>query len=131
LFFLSYSIYGLFYYFTAYEFGSWQVLEPIMSVEVTAPSEFQGSVMGQIQKRKGIITNTDSTEGWFTVTAEVPLNEMFGFSSELRSMTQGKGEFAMEYARYSPSAMEVQQQLVDMHQQNLNPNQQQAKKKKN
>lgn len=118
------------YVLPAYEFGAWQVLEPIMAVEITAPTEFQGSVMGQVQKRKGIITGTDATEGWFTVNAEVSLNAMFGFSSELRSMTQGKGEFSMEYSRYSPAEMDVQQQLVDLHQQSLHPNQQ-AKKKKN
>lgn len=101
-----------------------------MSVEVTAPTEFQGQVMGQIQKRKGIITATDANEGWFIVNSEVPLNEMFGFSSELRSMTQGKGEFSMEYSRYSPAAIDVQQNLADMHQESLNPNQQ-VKKKKN
>jgi elongation factor G len=115
----------------AYECGSWNILEPIMSVEVTSPSEFQGVVMGQLNRRKGIITATDTNEGWFTVNAEVPLNDMFGFSSELRSMTQGKGEFAMEYSRYSPCPMEVQQQLVDAYQESLNPSQQQAKKRKN
>jgi len=101
-----------------------------MNVEVTAPVEFQGAVMGQVNRRKGIITATDSNEGWFTVNAEVPLNDMFGFSSELRSMTQGKGEFAMEYSRYSPCPPEVQQQLVNEYQEALNPSQQ-AKKKKN
>jgi len=113
-----------------YEYGSWQVLEPIMTVEVVAPTEFQGSVMGQLQRRKGIVTGTDGTEGWFTVTAEVALNDMFGFSSELRSSTQGKGEYSMEYSRYSPAMPEVQQQLVDAYQESLHPGQQ-ARKKKN
>lgn len=67
-----------------FENGSWQILEPIMMVEVVAPEEFQGSVIGQLNKRQGIITGTDGTEGWFTVYAEVPLNNMFGYAGELR-----------------------------------------------
>uniref|UniRef100_A0A1A9WUF6 Elongation factor G, mitochondrial n=1 Tax=Glossina brevipalpis TaxID=37001 RepID=A0A1A9WUF6_9MUSC len=99
--------------------GSWQLLEPIMLVEVTAPEEFQGSVMGQLSKRHGIITGTDGAEGWFTVYAEVPLNDMFGYAGELRSSTQGKGEFTMEYSRYSPCLPEVQEQLVRQYQESM------------
>lgn len=55
-----------------------------MSVEVTCPDEFQGTVIGQLNKRHGIITGTDGSDGWFTVYAEVPLNDMFGYVGELR-----------------------------------------------
>ncbi|KAH7966126.1 hypothetical protein HPB49_013906 [Dermacentor silvarum] len=110
-----------------YQYGSWYLLEPIMMVEVTAPDEFQGSVLSSLSKRQGVIVSTDASEGWFTVMVEashtfldlpyeytlVPLNSMFGYSTELRSMTQGKGEFTMEYSRYSPARPEVQQQLVE------------------
>lgn len=70
--------------------GSWQILEPIMSVEITTPIEFQGIVVAQITRRNGIITNTDNNEGWCTLKSEVPLNEMFGYIGELRSTTDRK-----------------------------------------
>lgn len=102
-----------------FEKGFWQILEPIMFVEVTAPIEFQGAVMGQLSKRKGIVTGTEGTEGWFTLYAEVPLNEMFGYVGELRSTTQGKGEYTMEYSRYSPSQLELQDRLVQQYQESM------------
>uniref|UniRef100_A0A1Q3FEM1 Elongation factor G, mitochondrial n=1 Tax=Culex tarsalis TaxID=7177 RepID=A0A1Q3FEM1_CULTA len=101
---------------SVFENGAWQILEPIMMVEVTAPEEFQGTVIGQLNKRHGIITGTEGSEGWFTIYAEVPLNDMFGYAGELRSSTQGKGEFSMEYSRYSPCMPDVQEQLVREYQ---------------
>lgn len=101
---------------SVFENGSWQILEPIMMVEVTAPEEFQGTVIGQLNKRHGIITGTEGSEGWFTVYAEVPLNDMFGYAGELRSSTQGKGEFSMEYSRYSPCKPDVQEKLMQDYQ---------------
>lgn len=99
-----------------FEYGSWQIIEPIMTVEVVIPDEFQGAVISQLNKRKGIITGTDGIEGWFTVYAEVPLNNMFGYVGELRSSTQGKGEFTMEYSRYAPTQPEVQEQIIHAYQ---------------
>ncbi|XP_033341114.2 mitochondrial translation elongation factor G 1 [Megalopta genalis] len=96
----------------AFREGSWQLLEPIMTVEVSAPMEFQGAIVAQITKRGGIVLNTDASEGWFTLVAEVALNDMFGYSGELRSSTQGKGEFTMEYCRYKPCLPNVEQRLI-------------------
>ena len=78
------------------------ILEPVMKVEIQAPEDFQGAVVGQINQRRGIIVTTETREGYFVCVAEVPLNEMFGYSTDLRSATQGKGEFTMEFSKYSP-----------------------------
>jgi elongation factor G len=87
-------------------------LEPIMKVEVSAPEEYQGNVLGQINQRRGIIQGSSSTDAFMTVEAEVPLSEMFGFSTELRSGTQGKGEFTMEFSRYATVPRNIQEELV-------------------
>lgn len=93
--------------------GHWQILEPQMLVEVTAPEEFSGQVMGILNKRTGIVVGQDRQDDWFTIRCEVPLNNMFGFSNELRSNTQGKGEYSMEYKRYVPTQPHVQEQLIE------------------
>ncbi len=77
------------------------ILEPIMRVEVQFPEEFQGAVLGQINQRRGTIVSTEKQEGFVQAMAEVPLNDMFGYSTDLRSATQGKGEFTMEFQKYA------------------------------
>lgn len=114
-----------------YEMGNWHILEPIMSVEVNAPEEYQGTIMGQITKRHGIITGTEGNEGWITLYAEIPLNDMFGYSTELRSSTQGKGEYSMEYSRYAPALPEVQNEVIQRYQTpDVKSNATETKKKK-
>jgi len=85
----------------AYERAKPTILEPIMRVEVQFPEEFQGAVLGQINQRRGTIVSTEKLEGFVQAMAEVPLNDMFGYSTDLRSATQGKGEFTMEFAKYA------------------------------
>ena len=87
-------------------------LEPIMKVEVSAPEEYQGNVLGQINQRRGMILGSSSNDAFTVVEAEVPLSEMFGYSTELRSGTQGKGEFTMEFSRYAPVPRNIQEELV-------------------
>lgn len=88
------------------------VLEPIMKLETTVPEEYQGPATGQINQRRGVITGTTSIEGNVTIEAEVPLTEMFGYSTDLRSGTKGKGEFSMEFLKYSQAPRNVQDALA-------------------
>jgi elongation factor G len=91
-------------------------LEPIMKLQVTAPEEFQGNIMGQVNQRRGMIQGTTTIEGSVTVDSEVPLTEMFGYSTDLRSATQGKGEFTMEFSRYAPVPRGIQEELAKKYQ---------------
>lgn len=95
-----------------------QILEPIMTVEVNVPTEFQGAVIAGLNRRMGVIMSGDVGEDGvgMTIMSEVPLANMFGYSTELRSMTQGKGEFTMEYTKHVPVARNVQEELTRKYQ---------------
>lgn len=88
------------------------ILEPFMKLESSAPEEFQGVIIGQINQRRGIIVNTSVDAGYVVVEAEVPLKEMFGYSSDIRTVTQGKGEFTMEFLKYSQVPKSVQEEII-------------------
>lgn len=88
------------------------ILEPIMKVGVEGPEEFQGVMMGLVNQRRGMIIGTTGNGGYCQIESEVPLTEMFGFSTSLRSATQGKGEFSMEFAKYSAVPRNVQEEMV-------------------
>ena len=91
------------------------ILEPIMKVSVEGPVEFQGGMTGLLMQRRGLILSTTESDGFAHVDAEVPLAEMFGFSTTLRSATQGKAEFTMEFAKYSPVPSSIGEELVKKH----------------
>jgi elongation factor G len=88
------------------------ILEPIMKVSITAPNEFQGNIFGLINQRRGVIIDTTDENNSSTVNSEVPLSEMFGFSTILRSSTQGKGEFTMEFLKYGKVPNAVADELI-------------------
>lgn len=92
------------------------IMEPIMKVAVEGPSEFQGSIMGSINQRRGMIIGTTEEGNYSVVEAEVPLSEMFGYSTTLRSLTQGKAEFTMEFATFKQVPKGVSEQLIKEYQ---------------
>ncbi|HOT61614.1 MAG TPA: elongation factor G [Treponemataceae bacterium] len=88
------------------------ILEPIMKVSIEGPQEFQGNIFGLINQRRGIILSSTEDEAFTRVDAEVPLSEMFGFSTILRSSTQGKAEYSMEFAKYGKVPNSVAETLI-------------------
>jgi elongation factor G len=89
-----------------------KVLEPIMKLSIEGPAEFSGNILGLIMQRRGIIIGSTEEEGNARVDAEVPLAEMFGFSTPLRSSTQGKAEFTMEFAKYAEVPSNISEELL-------------------
>ena len=83
-----------------------------MKTTVTAPNEFQGNIVGLLNKRNAVIHDTDIGPDDFALAADCSLHAMFGFSSLLRAATQGKGEFSMEFSHYSPAPVPVQKDLI-------------------
>ncbi len=92
------------------------IMEPIMKVAVEGPSEFQGAVMGSLNQRRGMIIGTVEEGNYTVVEAEVPLSEMFGYSTTLRSLTQGKAEFTMEFATFKQVPKSVSEELIKKYQ---------------
>lgn len=92
----------------AFNQGRPQILEPLMKTTITAPNEFQGNIVGLLNKRNAVISDTEIGPEDFTLYADCSLHSMFGFSTQLRAATQGKGEFGMEFSHYSPAPMQLQ-----------------------
>jgi elongation factor G len=88
------------------------LLEPIMKVEVTVPEEYMGDVMGDLNSRRGRIEGMEAQSGAQVIRAMVPLSEMFGYSTTLRSRTQGRGVYSMEFAAYEPVPKSIQEQVI-------------------
>jgi len=87
-----------------------------MKVAVECPVEFHGDVLGTLIKRRGIIVGTNEDQGFVQVEADVPLAEMFAYATHLRSTTQGKAEFTMEFVRYAPAPAAVAEEQIRAYQ---------------
>jgi elongation factor G len=89
------------------------LLEPIMKLEIEVPSQFQGNVAGELTSRRGMILATEIQGNTSIIEGEVPLAETFGYSTDLRSMTQGQGTFTMEFAKYARVPNSIQQEIIN------------------
>lgn len=109
---MAFQIAGRYAFRQGFNKANPQILEPIMKVEVDGPSEFQGAILGSLNQRRGMILNTTEEDAYCKTEAEVPLADMFGYSTVLRSSTQGKAEFSMEFSRYAPVPRNVAEELM-------------------
>jgi elongation factor G len=91
------------------------ILEPVMRVVVECPTEFQGTALGTLNQRRGIIHSATEDKAFTVIESEVPLAEMFGYSTVLRSATQGKAEFTMEFSQYKKVPESIAEELVEKY----------------
>ena len=89
-----------------------QLLEPIMKVDVFTPDEHVGDVIGDLNRRRGMIQGQDAGPTGVRVKADAPLSEMFGYIGDLRTMTSGRGQFSMEFSHYSPCPNNVAEEVI-------------------
>ena len=90
-----------------------QLLEPVMKVEVTTPEEYMGDVIGDLNSRRGIIQSMDTNKDGSVVKANVPLSEMFGYSTDVRSLTQGRAVYSMEFEEYTAVPDKIAQEIIE------------------
>jgi elongation factor G len=106
-------------FWQAYEAAKPYVLEPVMKLSVEGPAEFVGSVFASINQRRGVIVSSAEDGTFARIDAEVPLSEMFGYSTVLRSLTQGKAEFTMEFLKYARVPAQIAENLIATYQEKL------------
>ncbi|MCC6077384.1 elongation factor G [Pseudomonas sp. GCM10022188] len=92
--------------------GGGKVLEPIMKVEVVTPEDYMGDVMGDLNRRRGLIQGMEDTVSGKVIRAEVPLGEMFGYATDVRSMSQGRASYSMEFSKYAEAPSNIVEALV-------------------
>ena len=89
-----------------------QLLEPVMDVEVVTPEDYMGDVMGDLSGRRGMIQGSEPRGNNTVIDAKVPLSEMFGYATDLRSMTQGRANYTMVFGSYEPAPNSIQEEVV-------------------
>ncbi len=89
------------------------IMEPIMKIEVETPSEFRGNVMGSINQRRGVVLDTEIDDQFSRIIAEIPLSEIFGYATILRSLTQGKSEFSLEFSAYKRIPKQMEEKMLE------------------
>jgi len=92
--------------------GGGYLLEPIMKVEVVTPEEYMGDVVGDLNRRRGVVQGMDETPAGKIVRTEVPLAEMFGYATAMRSATQGRANYSMEFSHYAEAPSNVAEQVI-------------------
>ena len=90
-----------------------KLLEPMMAVEVETPDDYLGDVMGNLSSRRGRVESLDQVKGGQKITARVPLAEMFGYATDLRSMSQGRATFTMQFDRYEDVPQSIAGEIID------------------
>lgn len=88
------------------------ILEPIMAVEVTTPEEYMGDVIGDLNRRRGMVSSMDDIPTGKSIKAEVPLSEMFGYSNQMRSLTQGRANYSMTFEKYNDAPSNIQEEII-------------------
>ncbi len=111
---LAFKMAGIFALKDAVKKGAPVILEPIMKVELTTPDEYQGDLLGDLNRRRGRITGIEVKGNLVVVTAEVPLAEMFGYATAIRSLSKGRASYSMEPLRFDPVPANVQNMLLDL-----------------
>ena len=89
-----------------------QILEPIMKVDVFTPEDYMGDVIGDLNRRRGIIKSQEPGATGVRIKADAPLSEMFGYIGDLRTMTSGRGQFSMEFSHYAPCPSNVAEEVI-------------------
>ena len=92
--------------------GGAVLLEPVMKVEVVTPEEYQGDILGDLSRRRGLIQEGEDTPAGKVIRADVPLGEMFGYSTQMRSMTQGRASYTMEFTKYAEAPASVADAII-------------------
>ncbi|WWO99871.1 MAG: elongation factor G [Candidatus Dasytiphilus stammeri] len=91
------------------------ILEPIMKVEIQIPKDYMGDVIGDLTRRRGIIESMEENNNIQIIRAQVPLSEMFGYATDLRSQTQGRGSYSMEFLKYNEAPMNISDSIIESH----------------